>query len=260
MQFSLSQYFFDFANTLFIHFSDIPSVQFSSVTRLCPTLCYHNCSTSSLPVFTLEFTQQLPSLLKLMFIESVVVPFNHFILCNPLLQLPSIFPNIRVFSNESVLHVEWLKHCSFSFNISPSNEHSGLISFGMDWLDLLAVQGTLKVLQHHSSKAKILRCSALFQRRQWQPTPVRLPGNPMEGRAWWAAVSGVAESQTRLNNFTFAFHFHALEKEMATHSSVLAWRTPGSGEPGGLPPRGSSSSSFLYGPTLTSICDYWKKA
>ena len=92
-------------------------------------------------------------LLKLMFIESVM-PSNHLILCHPLLLLPSIFPSIRVFSNESVLHIRWLKYWRFSFQISPSNEYSGLISFRIDWLDLLAVQGTLKSLfQHHNSKA-----------------------------------------------------------------------------------------------------------
>ena len=102
------------------------------------------------------------SLLKLMSIESVM-PFNHLFLCCPLLLPPSIFPSIRVFSNESVLHIRWPKYWSFSFNISPSNEHSGLISFRMNWLDLLAVQGTLKsLLQHHSSKASILRHSAFF--------------------------------------------------------------------------------------------------
>ena len=91
-----------------------------------------------------------PSLLKLMSIESVM-PSNHLILCRPLLLLPSLFPNIRVFSNESVLHIRWPKYWSFSFSISPSNECSGLISFMMDWLDLLAVQGTLKCLLHHLS-------------------------------------------------------------------------------------------------------------
>ena len=91
-----------------------------------------------------------------------VMPSNHLILCHPLLLLPSIFPSIRVFSNESALHIRWSKNWSFSFNISPSNEHPGVISFRMDWLDLLAVQGTLKSLQHHSSKASILRCSAFF--------------------------------------------------------------------------------------------------
>ena len=102
------------------------------------------------------------SLLKFMSIDSVM-PSNHLILCHPLLLLPSIFPSIRVFSSESVLHIRWPKYWSFSFNISPSNEHPGLISFRMDWLDLLAVQGTRKsLLQHHSSKASILRRSAFF--------------------------------------------------------------------------------------------------
>ena len=102
------------------------------------------------------------SLLKFIAIESVV-PFNHLILCRPLLLLPSVFPSIRVFSNESVLHIRCPKDWSFSFSISPSNEYSGLISLRMDWLDLLAVQGTLKSLvQHHSSKASILRCSVFF--------------------------------------------------------------------------------------------------
>ena len=102
------------------------------------------------------------SLLKLTSIESVM-PSNHLILCHLLLLSPSIFPSIRVFSNESVLHIRWPKYWSFSFSISPSNEHQGLISFRMDLLDLLAVQGTLKsFLQHHSSKASILPCSAFF--------------------------------------------------------------------------------------------------
>ena len=102
------------------------------------------------------------SLLKLMSIESVM-PSNHLILCHPLLLLPSIFPSIRVFSNESALPIRWPKYWSFSFNISPSNEHPGLTSSRMDWLDLLAVQGTLKsLLQHHSSKASFLQCLAFF--------------------------------------------------------------------------------------------------
>ena len=91
------------------------------------------------------------------------MPSNHLLLCCPLFLLPSIFPSIRVFSNESALHIRWPKYCSFNFNISPSNEHPGLISFRMDCLDLLAVQGTLKsLLQHHNSKASILRHSAFF--------------------------------------------------------------------------------------------------
>ena len=102
------------------------------------------------------------NLLKLMSIESVM-PSNHLILCCPLLLPPSIFPSIRLFSNESVLRIRWPNYWSFSFSISPSNEYSGLISFRMDWLDLLAVQGTVKsLLQHHSSKASILWCSAFF--------------------------------------------------------------------------------------------------
>ena len=102
------------------------------------------------------------SLPKPMSIESLM-PSNHLILCRPLLLLPSIFPTIRVFSNKSALHIRWPKYWSLSFNISPSNEHPGLISFRMDWLDLLAVQGTLKsLLQHHSSKASVLLCSAFF--------------------------------------------------------------------------------------------------
>ena len=101
------------------------------------------------------------TILKLMSIESVM-PSNHLILCRPLLLLPSIFSSIRVFSNESTLHMRWPEYWSFSFSISPSNEHPGLISFRMDWLDLFAAQGTLKsLLQHHSSKASILLHSAL---------------------------------------------------------------------------------------------------
>ena len=124
-------------------------VQFSSVAQSCPTLCDPmNRSTPGLPVH-----HQLLELLKLMPIESVM-PSSHLILCCSLLLLPSIPPSIRVFSNEPTLHMRWPKYWSFSFSISPSNEHPGLISFRMDWLDLLAVQGTLKsLLQHHSSKA-----------------------------------------------------------------------------------------------------------
>ena len=122
-------------------------IQFSSVAQLCPNLCDPWTATG------------LP---KLMSIESVM-PSNHLILCRPLLLLPSIFPSIRVFSSESALLIRWQKYWSFTFNISPSNEHPRLISFRMDWLDLLAVQGTPKsLLQHHSSKASILRHSAFF--------------------------------------------------------------------------------------------------
>ena len=122
----------------------------SSVTQSYLTLC--DPMDCSRPVFPVHY--QLP-LLKLRSITSVI-PSNHLILCPPLLP-PSVFPSIRVFSNESVLHIRWPEYWSFSFSISPSNEYSGLISFRMNWLDLLAVQGTLKnLLQHHSSKASIL--------------------------------------------------------------------------------------------------------
>ena len=115
-----------------------------------------DCSRPGLPV------HHQHQLLKLMSIE-LVMPSNHLILCHPLLFTPSIFPSIRVFSKESVLHIRGPNYWSFSFSISPSNEYSGLISFRMDWLDLLAVQGILKsLLQHHSSKASILWCSAFF--------------------------------------------------------------------------------------------------
>ena len=136
------------------------SFQFSSVAQSCLTLCNPmNHSTPGLPVH-----HQLPESTKPMSIESVM-PSNHLILCrhHPLLLVPSIFPSIRVFSNESALHIMWPKYWCFSFNISPSNEHPGLISFSMDWLDFLVVQGTLKsLLQHHSSESSILQHSAFF--------------------------------------------------------------------------------------------------
>ena len=136
-----------------------------------------------------------------MSIESVM-PSNHLILCCPLLLLPSIFPSIRVFSNESA--VKWPKYWSFSFNISPSSEHPGLISFRMDWLDLLAVQGTLKsLLQHHNW------ASLVAQRLKHLP--------PM----WETWVRSLGREDP-------------LEKEMVAHSSILAWRIPWTEEPGGL--------------------------
>ena len=133
-------------------------ISVNSVTPLCPTLC-NPMDQARQASLSITNAQSLP---KLMSIESVM-PYNHLILCRPLLLLPSIFSNIRVFSNESDLHMRWPKYWSFSFNISPSNEHPWLISLRMDWLDLHAVQGTLKsLLQHHSSKASILRHSAFF--------------------------------------------------------------------------------------------------
>ena len=135
-------------------------IQFSSVQSL-------SCDQVFATLWTATYQASLSiinsqSLFKLLSIESVM-PSNHLILCHPLLLLPLIFPSTRVFSNESALRIRWPKCWGFSFNISPCNEHSGLISFRMDWLDLLAVQGTLKsLLQHHSSKASILQCSAFF--------------------------------------------------------------------------------------------------
>ena len=132
--------------------------QFSSVAQSCPTLCNPHGLQHARPPYPLP----TPGVLKLTSIESVM-PSNHLILCRPLLLLPSIFPSIRVFSNESVLCIRWPKYWSFSFSISPSNEHAGLISFRMDWLDDLAVQRTRKsLLQHHSSKASIHHRSASF--------------------------------------------------------------------------------------------------
>jgi len=142
-------------------FSELLSVQFSSFTQSCLILFDPmDCSTqASLSIINSR------SLLKLMSIESVM-PSNHLILCHPLVLPPSpglLFPSIRVFLNESVLPIRWPEYWSFSFSISPSNEYWGLISFSMDWLDLLAVQGTLKsLLQHHSSKASVLWHSAFF--------------------------------------------------------------------------------------------------
>ena len=130
----------------------ICKIQFSSVTQSSLTLCNPMNSARQASLSTTN-TRSSPKLMSI----KLVMPSNHLILCRPLLFLPSTFPSIRVFSNESVLCIRWPKYWSFSFNISPSHEHPGLISFRMDWLDLLAVQGTLKsLLQHHSSKASIL--------------------------------------------------------------------------------------------------------
>ena len=146
---------------IYIHIH-ISSVQSLSCVLLFVTPCMASCQAS------LSITKP-QSLLELMSIESVM-PSNHLILCCPLLLLPSIFPRIRVFSNESVLCIRWPKYWTFSFSISPSNEYSGLISFRMDWFDLLAVQGTCKsLLQHHSSKASILQCSAFFMAQLSHP-------------------------------------------------------------------------------------------
>ena len=143
--------------TLHFFFTLIQQV-FSSVTQSCLTLC--NPWTAARQA-SRSITSSW-SLLRLMSIESVM-PSNHLILCHPLLLLPSIFPSIRVYSNQSVLHIRWPKYQNFCFSISPSNAYSGLISFRMDWLDLLAVQGTLNsLIQHHSSKSSILWHSAFY--------------------------------------------------------------------------------------------------
>ena len=175
------------------------------------------------------------SLLKLKSIV-LVMPSNHLILCHPFLLPPSIFPSIRVFSNELVLPVRWLKYWNFSFSTSPSNEYSGLISFRMDWLDLLAVQGTLKsLLQHHSSKASILQCSASFiVQLSHSYIPTRLSGKESICQA-----GDVGSSLGRED---------PLEKEMATHSSIIAWEIPGTEEPGGLQSMGLQKSQ-------TQLCD-----
>ena len=139
------------------------SVQFNSVTQSCPTLCDPmDYSTPGLPA-----NCQLPEFTKT-HVDHISDASNHLILCPPLLLQPSIFPSIRVLSSESALRIRWPKYWSFSFSISPSNKYSGLISFSMDWLDLLAVQGTLKsLLQHHSSKASVLWLSAFFTAFQY---------------------------------------------------------------------------------------------
>ena len=148
---------FNFCNG-FQHMVMFSPVQFSSVAQSCLTLCDPmNRSTPGLPVH-----HQLPEFTQTMSFK-LMMPSSHLILCRPLLPLPSIFPSIRVFFNESVPHIRWPKYWSLSFSISPSNEYSGLISSRMDWFDLLAVQGTLKsLLQHHSSKASILWPSTFF--------------------------------------------------------------------------------------------------
>ena len=137
------------------HFRDEISVHSLSCVQLfaTPWTAAHQASLS------ITNSWSLPKLVSL----ELVMPSNHFVLCHPLLFLPSIFPSIRVFSNESVLHIRWPKYWSFSLSVSPSNEHPGLISFRKDWLDIFTVQGTLKsLLQHHNSKVSILQCSAFF--------------------------------------------------------------------------------------------------
>ena len=156
----------------------LSSLQFSSVTQ--SSLALLTPGTAARQAIT-----NSGSLLKLLSIE-LVTPSNHLILCHPLFLLPSIFPSIRVFSNESALRVRWPKYWSFSFSISPSSEYSGLISFTIDWLDLLAVQGTVKsLLQYHSYKALILWCSAFFIVQLSHPYMTTGKIIALLDRLWW---------------------------------------------------------------------------
>ena len=163
------------------------------------------------------------------------MPSNNLIFCHPLLLPPLIFPSIRVFSNESVLHIRWPKYWKtnqetdtlFS-NIPKTLVRMGKITFSEENLD-------------HKIQVNVLWdvCCFVFAQTSTNPLQDSYLENPMDRGAWWAAVHGIEKSQTRLSNFTFTFHFHALEKEMATHCSVLVWGIPGTGEPGGLPSMGS---------------------
>ena len=158
------------------------------------------------------------------------MPSNHLILCRPLLLLPSIFPSIRIFSNESALCIRWPKYRSFSFSIIPSKEHPGLISFRMDWLDLLAGQGTLKSLHHHSSKASVLQHSAFFIIQLSHP--YMTTGKIIALTRWTFVGKVMSLLFNKLPRLI-------MEKAMAPHSSTLAWKIPWMQEPGGLQSMGS---------------------
>ena len=167
---------------------------------------------------------------KPMSIESVM-PSKNLILCRPLLLLPSIFTSIRVFSNEAALHIRWPKYWSFSFSISPSNEHPGLVSFRMDWLDLLTVQGAFKsLLQHHSSKASILRRSMFFIVQLSHP--YMTTGKTIALTRW----TFVDKVMSLLLNMLFRL---VMEKAVAPHSSTFAWKIPRMEGPGRLQSMGS---------------------
>ena len=195
-----------------------------------------------------------------MFIESVM-PSNHLILCHPLLLLPSILPSIRVFSNEPTLRVRWPKYWSFSFSISPSKEHLGLISFRMDWLDLLAIQGTLKsLLQHHSSKASILQHSALFWRRQWQQTPVLLPAKS-QGRRSLAGCSPWDSKESDMTTSLSLFIFIHWRRKWQPTPVFLPGESQGWQSLVGCHLWGHTESDTTEATdqlTLTSIQDQWK--
>ena len=193
---------------------------FSSITQLCPTR-YTPWTEAHQPSLSITISQ---SSLKLRSIDSVM-PSSHLILCRPLLLLPSIFPSIRIFSSESVLCIRWPKYWDFNFSISPSNEYSGLISFRIDWFDLLAVQGTLKSLQHHSSKASILRRSTFFMIQLSHPYVTI--GKTIALTAWTFVRKVIALLFNMLSRLV-------IEKAMATHSSTLAWKIPWTEEPAGL--------------------------
>ena len=210
------------------------------------------------------------------------MPSSHLILCHPLLLLPSIFPSIMVFSNKSVLHIRWPKYWNFSINISPSNEYSGLISFTVDWLDLLAVQGTLKsLLQHHSSKEAILRCSAFFIVQLSHP--YMTTGRTTAWTRWTFVGKVMSLLFNMLSRLVITFlprsQFFASGGQsigFQIQHQFFQW-TPRPDLWDGLvgspcSPRDSQESSrtlqfrsinssvlsFLYSPTLTSIHDYWK--
>jgi len=193
---------------------------FSSIIQLCPTL-YTPWTEAHQPSLSTTISQ---SSLKLRSIDSVM-PSNHLILCRPLLLLPSIFPSIRIFSSESVLRIRWPKYWDFNFSISPSNEYSGLISFRIDWFDLLAVQGTLKSLQHQSSKASVLRRSTFFMIQLSHP--YMTIGKTIALTAWTFVHKVIALLFNMLSRLV-------MEKAMTTHSSTLAWKIPWTEEPGGL--------------------------
>ena len=169
-----------------------------------------------------------------------MMPSKHLILCRPLLLLPSIFPSIRVFSNESVLSIMWSNYWSFWFTVVLSVTIQGWFRNGEHNLSVWFT--VFRKLEGQQSSAALtpsrlllmIRLRELFGEGNSTPLQDSCLENPMDGRAWWATVHGVVKSRTRLSDFTLTFHFYALEKEMATHSSILAWRIPWTEEPGGL--------------------------
>ena len=226
-----------------------------------------DCSTSGFPAPYLEFAQ--------VHIHGISMPSNHLILCCPLFLLLSIFPSIRVFSFESAVCIRWpsigASALALSFQwvfrvllpLCSSVGKESTCNVGDSGSIPVSGEGTGYPLQYSwaSLVAQLVKnIPAMWEIWIWSPGegnsyPLQYAGldffqyscleNPMDGGAWWAAVHGVTRSRTQLSDFTFTFHFHALEKEMATHSSVLAWRIPGTGEPGGLPSMGLQSQTLL---------------